>query len=318
MIQLYFRKNQKQATIRPDLKDPEFELPNSLFWVDVVAPSQEEIDWLEKRLEIKFPTLQEAQEIEFSSRYNERDEIISIHTYFLLGSYASIINETISFLLRGDILVSIRHRELGFFDDIVSRILSTHRQHEDGFYVLTTIFEIRTDFAADILELCGKNISRMTRSILSRDRDVLNGAFDSVASMQESVMIVRENIADKQRVLFSLLKSDLFPEDLAERVRTILRDINSLIQYTEFLFERMDYLQSTLQGILNAEQSQVIKIFTVMSVVFLPPTLIASIYGMNFAYMPELHWQGSYPVVIVLMVLSSILPIWIFKKRGWL
>lgn len=98
----------------------------------------------------------------------------------------------------------------------------------------------------------------------------------------------------------------------------MIKDINSLIDYTTFNFERLDYLQNTFLGLLNIEQNKVIKIFTIMSVIFLPPTLIASIYGMNFRFMPELQWEFGYPFAVFLMVFSALLPLFIFKKKGWL
>jgi magnesium transporter len=130
-------------------------------------------------------------------------------------------------------------------------------------------------------------------------------------------MKIRENLTDKQRILSSLLKCEKYTDEKNE-IPIMLKDIRSLIDHTNFNFERLDYLQNIFIGILSIEQNKVIKIFTIVNVVFLPPTLIASIYGMNFDFMPELHWDYGYLVSIGLMILSSVTPIVIFKKKGWI
>ena len=132
------------------------------------------------------------------------------------------------------------------------------------------------------------------------------------------MILIRESITDKQRLVSSLLKSHFIANAENERLRIIIRDINSLLQHTEFGFERLEYLQNTFLGLVNIEQNQVIKIFTVVTVVFMPPTLIASIYGMNFYHMPELDWLAGYPLALALMVFSSIIFLWYFKKKKWL
>jgi len=131
-------------------------------------------------------------------------------------------------------------------------------------------------------------------------------------------MTIRESLIDKQRVLSSLLKSYKVPEDVREELRILIKDVNSLIDYTKFNFERLSYLQNTFLGLLNIEQNKVIKIFTVIATIFIPPTLIASIYGMNFENMPELHWQYGYFYALILMFLSASVPIFFFKRKGWL
>lgn len=129
---------------------------------------------------------------------------------------------------------------------------------------------------------------------------------------------MRENIIDKQRLVSSLMKSSLFPEDYMNILRIMMKDIGSLIEHNKFAFERLEYLQDTFMGLINIEQNRIIKIFTVATVAFMPPTLIASIYGMNFRSMPELDWDLGYLLAIILMVLSSVVTLIYFKKRNWL
>jgi len=129
---------------------------------------------------------------------------------------------------------------------------------------------------------------------------------------------MRENIIDKQRLVSSLMKSSLFPEEYKNVLRIMMKDIGSLIEHNKFAFERLEYLQDTFMGLINIEQNRIIKIFTVATVAFMPPTLIASIYGMNFRAMPELDWDLGYLLAIILMVLSSVITLAYFKKRNWL
>ena len=131
-------------------------------------------------------------------------------------------------------------------------------------------------------------------------------------------MVIRQTIVDKQRVLSNMLKSDLFPPELLPRLTMIIKDINSLFEYTRFGFDRLDYLQDTFLGLVNLQQNKIIKIFTVVSVIFLPPTLIASIYGMNFRILPELNWAYGYPFSITLMVAFSGAVLWYFRRKKWL
>jgi magnesium transporter len=130
--------------------------------------------------------------------------------------------------------------------------------------------------------------------------------------------MLRQNLLDKQRMISAMLRSENFPKDCYERLRMIIKDVNSLMDHTNFSFNRLEYLQDTFLGLINIEQNKIIKLFTVASVVFLPPTLIASIYGMNFDILPELHWRYGYVFAILLMVMSSLFTLWIFRRKGWL
>jgi magnesium transporter len=131
-------------------------------------------------------------------------------------------------------------------------------------------------------------------------------------------MLLRENIIDKQRVVSSMLRSEFIPTELQPKLTIIIKDINSLVEHIKFSFDRLDYLQDTFLGYVNIEQNKIIKIFTIVSVIFMPPTLIASIYGMNFTFMPELNKKWGYPIAILSMVFSSLFILYYFKKRKWL
>ena len=139
-----------------------------------------------------------------------------------------------------------------------------------------------------------------------------------IATLQESTISIRENIVEKQRILSSIIKSKMFPKEDLEKMRVMLQDVGSLLDHTAFNFERLEFLQNTFLGLVDMEQNRIIKIFTVVTVIFMPPTLIASMYGMNFEFMPELDERWGYPFAILLMITSSALTLLFFKRKKWL
>jgi len=295
-----------------------FENIEKLLWVDMFSPNIDEIKWIEKNFEIDFPTKQESEEIEISSRYWEEEDYIMINTYFLINDKENSYNETVTFILRDNIIITVRYKDLKTFNEYVRKLLSNPRIYKNGYYVLNDIFDIRIDIDADILEHIGKELSRLRRLIFSdintKEEDILK----AISHYEELNLKVRENVVDKQRVLSSLLKSNKMPKELKDDMRILIKDINSLIEYSSFNFDRLEYLQNSFLGILSVEQNNVIRIFTVTSVALMPPTLVASIYGMNYQYMPELSWKFGYPFAISLMLISAVVPLIFFKKKGWL
>jgi magnesium transporter len=191
------------------------------------------------------------------------------------------------------------------------------KNYSNGYQILVTIFEIRIDLDADLIESIANDITQ-TGKLVSDEKLVSKDIIFKISYFQEMNMLLRQNIIDKQRVMQSLLRSEFFPEEYSPRVRSILKDISSLIDHTDFGFERLEYLQETFLGLINLEQNKIIKIFTVVSVIFMPPTLIASIYGMNFTHMPEIGWNYGYLFAVALMVFSSIITLLVFKKNKWL
>ncbi|MDR3346308.1 MAG: magnesium/cobalt transporter CorA, partial [Campylobacteraceae bacterium] len=290
----------------------------NIIWIDMLTPTISEIRAVEKLFNMKFPTKQESEEIEISSRYWEEGERIEINSYFLVNNDENPYNETVSFMLQDKLLISVRYKILKSFDDFTNKLFVSHKDLKDGFDIFTKIIDIRIDADADTIEVLAREITKVRRQVfadyVNEDEEML----EKISVFEDLNMKIRENVTDKQRILTSLLKSSKFPEVLKKEITIMLKDVRSLIEHTEFNFERLDYLQNIFLGTLSIEQNKVIKIFTIVNVIFLPPTLIASIYGMNFDLMPELHWKYGYLVAVFLMILSSVTPIWIFKKKGWM
>ena len=318
MIRLFVREKQNIKIVNVEDLSQKWERTEDVLWVDIISPTDQELEWVSKEFEVEFPSKQETQEIEISSRYFEDEESITINAYFLITSEGEIpYNETVTFILKKHHLITVRYKELKTFKELVKKLMMNPSAYYDGYFVFAGILEIRIDTDADTLEFITREISKLGKIVFT-GIDITEEILESISFYEELNMTIRENLIDKQRILSSLLKSYKIPKEVREEIRIMIKDVNSLIEYTTFNFERLDYLQNTFLGLLNIQQNQVIKIFTIMSVIFLPPTLIASIYGMNFQFMPELGWKYGYPFAIFLMIISALIPLFIFKKKGWL
>lgn len=315
MIRIY-QRGQNYVTKNATLD--EISNLKNLVWVDLQNPLLEEIEDVEKRFGINIPTRLQQEEIESSSRYTETDDCIIANSKFL-----QYIDEThyenihVSFLIKDDILITYREGLVRSFAECVKKIKTNHKPFVNGKKVFLALFETRVDFDADLIENISRQISVIAKS-LTEENGTRADILKKIILYQETTMQIRVNIIDKQRVVSSMLKSTEFTEDERERLRILFKDITSLVDHTNFLFERLEYMQNTVHGLVNIEQNKIIKIFTVVSVVFMPPTLIASMYGMNFRFMPELDWKIGYPIAILMMAGSSLLTLMIFKKRKWL
>jgi magnesium transporter len=291
---------------------------SNILWIDIYNPTEEEIKWVVDNFKLEFPSVHEREDIEISSRYWEEEDSITINTFFLIREGENAFNETVSFIIKDNYILTVRYRELKTFSEFARRLMTNPSIYKTGYHVFSSILEIKVASDSDVLESISKEISKLGKIVSSGNLDVTETVFESISYYEDINMTIRESLIDKQRVLSSLLKSYKLPNDVREEIRILIKDVNSLIDYTKFNFERLNYLQNTFLGLLNIEQNKVIKIFTVLATMFIPPTLIASIYGMNFENMPELHWEYGYYYSLILMFLSAAIPLYIFKKKGWL
>ena len=286
-----------------------------IIWIDLVDVKEEVENELEQFLKIYIQEDEEIEEIEMSSRYIQTDDSIVANANFLLDSYDV---EPVSFIIKNDILVSVRDVDLQSFNDTVKKMFVNTRNFPTGYHVLVALMETRVEFDADMIEDTTDKITKLSEKITKASDKVDEDVLIQIKDLQEKVTIIRQNIMEKQRVISNILKCDFFPDDLQPRLTMIIKDINSLFEYTKFGFDRLDYLQDTFLGLVNIEQNKIIKIFTVVNVIFLPPTLIASMYGMNFDFMPELHWQYGYPFSLGLMIAFTLIVLLIFRLKKWL
>ena len=282
-----------------------------IIWIDLLDVSDKTEDTLEGFLKIDIQEDEEMEEIEMSSRYIQTDDSIVANSNFLKENFEV---EPVNFILKNNILVTIRDADLGSFNETMKKMFVNTRSFPTGYHVLVALMETRVEKDADLIEDTTDFITTLSTKINSNDY-VDEEVLIQIKDLQEKVTVIRQNIMDKQRVISNLMKCDLIPDELQVRLTMIIKDINSLFDYTRFGFDRLDYLQDTFLGLVNIEQNRIIKMFTVINIIFLPPTLIGSLYGMNFDFMPELHWQYGYLWALGLMVLSVVGILLIFKLK---
>jgi magnesium transporter len=295
----------------------ELEGNNDIVWIDLQNPTREEIKEVEEFYSIRFPTKQQQEEIESSSRYLEDFRMIRINSTFVNLVGTSVEDHEISFILTEKMLFSLRYFDSKVILETVKKIKQFPFVFVNPSKILITLLEARTDFDADLIEVVSKQIAEISKKI-SYSGNVDEDVILKISEYQDLTMILREALFDKQRVISALHRNEDLMLDNAHRLRTIIKDIGSLIEHVNFNFTRLEYLQQSMLGLINIEQNKVIKIFTVASLIFLPPTLIASIYGMNFRVMPELEWQYGYLFAAALMLLAPVVTFIVFRMKKWL
>ena len=301
---------------------------DDILWIDMLLPTIKEQKAVENFMEISLQTKQQVEEIESTSKYSEDENAIISNSNFFVPTGDSFIVEPVSFIISNEgVLVSVRSAEFRTFRETEKRLQMNYRSYSTGYHLFISLLEVRIDFDADLVELIAKQVAALSKDVNSEDsidKEVLH----RISALQESTMSLRENIFDRQRVLSGILRSERFPNDIYPRLQLMIKDVNSLINHADFSFQRLDYIQDAALGLINIEQNGIVKIFSVAAVIFLPATLIASIYGMNFKAMPELEWtltlsngwvvQLGYLFAIGLMIVCSILTIWFFRYKKWL
>ena len=285
-------------------------------WLDLFSPTGDEKRAVETFLGTTLQSRAQAEEIESSSRYSEDAKSVFINTSFLIPGPDDYNMESVSFILTGNIITSIRQVPLRSFTDIQRRLTFDSRLYPGGLHILLGILENRIDLDADMIELMSKEIAQYSKRV-SLGEDVNEEFLLDINQLQENTMMVRENIVDKQRMVSSLLKSDKTPGILVNKLNILLKDISSLINHTNFSFERLEYLQNTVLGIINLDQNKIMKVFTFVSLLLMPPTLIASIYGMNVK-LPLIGGAWDFVVVGSVMLMSIIAALLIFRRRKML
>lgn len=287
---------------------------DDILWIDLLSPTIKEQKAVENFMEINLQTRQQVEEIESSSKYSETENAIICNSNFFIPNPDTFTTEPVSFIIAEGILVSVRNSEFRTFTESAKRLQMNYKAYSTGYHLLISILEVRIDFDADLVEVLAKNIATLSKT-MNNSEHIDKETLRQISHMQENTMLIRENIFDRQRILSGILRSERFPNDIYPKLQLMIKDVNSLINHADFSSERLDYMQDTALGLINIEQSNVTKIFTVAALFFMPPTMIASIYGMNFDGIQELHWEFGYPYALGLMVLVSVLTYLFFKWK---
>ncbi|MCA1324395.1 magnesium/cobalt transporter CorA [Herbaspirillum sp. alder98] len=320
MINVFVLQNGRLSQVNIDSRsDLEQATP---VWVDLTEPTDEERAWVKSIYGVTLPDEDEFSDIEASARYFEAENgDLHLRTDFLFEGDDDVSSTmTVAFILARNILFSVHAEDLPVFRLVRMRARSRPGSIGDFRDVLLDLYETDAEYSADALEGIYQKLETVSTSVLKKSlsdqaaAEVLN----AIAHEEDLNGRIRRNMMDTRRAVSFLMRGRLLNADQFEDARQILRDIESLDGHTAFLFDKINFLMDATVGFININQNKIIKIFSVASVAFLPPTLIASIYGMNFDWMPELKWTGGYPMAILMMIASAIAPFWYFRRRGWL
>jgi magnesium transporter len=298
-------------------------------WVDLESPTLEEKRWVKQYFGLSIPEDAMDEDIEESARFYEEDNgDLHIRSDFLIAGddaprtvrVAFILNLMNDALKSKGVLFSIHDEDVPVFRLVRLRARRAPGLIEDAKEVLLKLFDADAEYSADTLEGIYDELEKVSKQVLSDEvTDTLAGEVLGAIARQEDLNgRIRRNVMDTRRAVSFMMRSRMLSAEQFEEARQILRDIESLDNHTAFLFDKINFLMDATVGFININQNKIIKIFSVASVALLPPTLVASLYGMNFKYMPELEWSGGYPFALALMVASALVPMWYFRKRGWL
>ena len=301
---------------------------DDILWIDLLNPTIKEQKAVEGFMEISLQTKQQVEEIESTSKYSETENAIISNSNFFVPTGDSFVVQPVSFIISNEgVLVSVRTAEFRTFREAEKRLQMSYRSFSTGYHLFISLLEVRIDYDADLVEMIAKQVAALSKDINSED-SIDKKVIHRINALLESTMLLRENIFDRQRVLSGILRSERFPNDIYPRLQLMIKDVNSLINHADFSFQRLDYIQDAALGLINIEHNEIVKIFSVAAVIFMPATLVASIYGMNFHAMPELDWVYTFPdgttvplgylFAIGLMILFSAGTIWFFRYKKWL
>ena len=317
MLSIFYRENGKILLSQSEKDFPQLNLEDTV-WIDLVDPTGAEKRAVETFMGTEIQSRAQAEEIESSSRYFESDDAIFANTNFLTPGQDEYMMQAVSFTIVDDTLATLREVPLRSFTELQRRMQVNPKQYPSGFSVFATILDQRVDLDADMIEILSKEISQYAKRI-NEEEDIDQELLLDISQMQENTMVVRENVVDKQRLISNLMRSTKVPRSLENRLNVLLQDISSLLNHTNFCFERLEYLQDTVLGLINLEQNKIMKVFTVVSVFLMPPTLIAGFYGMNVR-LPMINADDpnanfwNWVIILGVMALSCV-AIWIVFKR---
>ena len=289
-------------------------------WVDAIAPGEDEREWVEKAFAVTLPQPAHLRDIEASARFYEENEVLHLRSDFLLGKESDSRSVIVAFVLANNVLFSVHDEDLPVFKHFR---MCSHMQPDivaDCHDVLIDLYGSDVEFSADALEEAYADLGGTSETVLHNSLSDKKAAavLANIAHAEHVNGRIRRNLMDTRRAVSFLMRSRLLTQDQMEEARQIMQDIDSLDGHTAFLFDKINFLMNTTVGFININQNKIVRLFSVAAVALLPPTLVASVYGMNFKHMPELEWANGYPFALLLMAFSVAVPLWIFWRKGWL
>jgi magnesium transporter len=320
MINLFVLQNGRLSQEQVEDRNELLQYTNPI-WIDVVDPEEEELLWIKEAFGVLLPELDDLGDLEASARYFEADDgHLHIRTDFLLDEEETSRNVRVAFVLTKQVLFSIHDEDLPVFRLVRLRARLRPGSVSNAKDVLLDLYSTDAEYSADALEEVYENLERAGKRVLSDEINDADAAevLETIATEEDTNGRIRRNVMDTRRALSFLMRSKLLSDEQQEEARQILRDIDSLENHTAFLFDKINFLMDATVGFINLNQSKIIKIFSVVSVALMPPTLLASIWGMNYRNMPELDASWGYPMAIIVMIISAMIPLGYFHHKGWM
>jgi magnesium transporter len=292
-------------------------------WIDLADPTDEERELVQSVFRLELPEDEELQNLQASARYYQDEHGMHIRSTFIQNSDDQTpSNVTMSFTLHEGRLLTVHDEDLTFLRLFRMQARAGTVIVNDAMDILLGCYELAVEQDADVLEEMYKTLDEVAALVLSREKhitgSVMRDNIERIAAQEDLNGNVRLDLMDNRRALSFLLRSRVVSPAHTQAVKGILRDIESLNGHTGFISDKINFLMDALLGMINLEQNKIIKIFSIAAVVFLPPTLVASIYGMNFDIMPELRWPWGYPSALLLMIFAGAAPYLYFRRKGWL
>lgn len=323
MINAYLTNTEPPKIVTPD----NIEQLHDAVWIDLINPTKEEEKLVEKTLALDIPTRKEMREIELSSRlYKEDGSLFMTVTMIAKADSPHPKSDAVTLILTATKLITIRYIEPSAFTLFIARLKKIPLENFHATNLLVELLEVSVDRLADILEDVSHRLDDFSKLVFrpqlhhKDEKPNYKHHFQSIGANGELGTKVQESLITFNRLItfFQQDSSSKINAEIQEKLTTLSKDIRSLSDYVSFLSNKVNFLLDATLGMVNIEQNNVIKIFSILAVILLPPTLVASIYGMNFHHMPELSWQWGYPLSILLMIISGLLPYSYFKKKKWL
>jgi magnesium transporter len=315
MITAYAYQNRELITTELSVGD---KVPESTLWLDLLKPDDEERQWLRLFSAEEVPDEEDIKEIEASARFYQNQDGLHINSLFPQRVSSDVRAVNVSFNLRERFLLTIREEDVGLIRLLRNYLRLGRLDITTPQGLLLELFTLKVDYLSDLIEDIYSILENVGEQVFNDEE--LDGVFKLITLQEDSNGKIRLSLLDTQRSLRYMQRyyRDRLSDENLKDIREMLSDIESLMPHSQFIFDKLQFLLDAAMGFSGLQQNKIIKIFSVSAVVFLPPTLIASSYGMNFHIMPELDWRFGYPMAVALMLASAAGTYFFFKRKGWL
>lgn len=315
MISIYYKVND-HFELTHDLDQLKILKRDQIVWVDLLGWSDENERIIEQHFGLEIMNTKESVEIEHSSRYVEYEDHVVSHSNFITRQGLNLVPKVVSFTVEKNLLITSRDYDFRAFSETAKKVLSGNQKLTSS-EIFLNIIDLRIANDADLVEDLTNSISELSKAIVT-DKHTSKLLIVKLSDLREHLMMMMQNCLDKKLLISVIKKSSYLNAKTEHELDISIGDLESVIDYIRFNIDRLEYIDSTLNHLITYEQNNSIKLFTIVSLFFMPPMLIASIYGMNFKFIPELRWELGYPYALLLMLLTVLFTFIYFKRKKWM